>query len=314
MITFKCAAAPGDAVWRTGGWYRVMCGNPVLAEMRRFSAAHGKELPVGGIRWRYYRLGTGPAVVWLTGGLRRAALGFGFMELLASRYTVLAPDYPPLRTFGEFDRGLNAIVEAEGIGRFHLVGQSYGGMLAQSYLARHPAAVRQLVLSSTGPADYGRRWLPVEYLIIGLLRVLPERRVKTMLAGQLGKLLTTGPGQEDWLAALGEVVGHDLTRADAVSHFALAADVIRTRAVRPGAFQAWQGQAVALSAANDPTQSRKDKARYQKLLGRPVEIISMGQAGHIACLLDPQQYVTWLEQALAEQPAGTAAARGDGPR
>jgi pimeloyl-ACP methyl ester carboxylesterase len=271
----------------------------ILAQMRRFSAAYGKELTVAGTRWRYYRLGSGPAVVWLTGGLRRAALGFGFMELLASRYTVLAPDYPALQSLGEFDRGLSAILQAEDMDRFHLVCQSYGGMLGQCYLARHPEAVDRLVLSSTGPADYGPLWLPAAYLITALLRVLPERRVKAMLAGQLGKILATAPGQEGWLAALRDTLEHDLTRADAISHFAVAADVIKTHAVRPGAFQAWAGRAVALSAENDPTQNSKDRARYEKLLGRPVEVISMGQAGHIACLLDPQQYVKWLDQALA---------------
>jgi pimeloyl-ACP methyl ester carboxylesterase len=272
---------------------------PILAQMRRFSAAYVKELTVAGTRWRYYRLGSGPAVVWLTGGLRRAALGFAFLELMASRYTVLAPDYPPLRTIEEFDRGLSAILRAEGIGRFHLVCQSYGGMLGQCYLARHPEEVDRLVLSSTGPADYRRLWLPVSYLITALLRVLPERRVKAMLAGRLGSVLGTAEEHEGWLAALRDTLDHDLTRADAISHFAVAADVIRSRAVHPGAFQAWQGQAVALSAENDPTQDSKDKARYEKLLGRPVDVISMGQAGHIACLLAPHQYVKWLEQALA---------------
>jgi hypothetical protein len=72
---------------------------PVLAQMRRFTGEHGKTLTVAGLRWRYHRLGTGPAVVWLTGGLRRAAFGYGFLELLGRRYTVLAPDYPPLQTF-----------------------------------------------------------------------------------------------------------------------------------------------------------------------------------------------------------------------
>lgn len=78
-----------------------------------------------------------------------------------------------------------------------------------------------------------------------------------MLVGQLGKVLPTGPGQEGWLAALRGTLEHDLTRADAVSHFAVAADVIRTRAVRPGAFQAWEGRAVALSAENDPTRTAR---------------------------------------------------------
>jgi hypothetical protein len=60
---------------------------------------------VAGLRWRYYRLASGPPVIWMTGALRRAPFGFGFMELLGRRYTVLAPDYPPVRTFAEFDVG-----------------------------------------------------------------------------------------------------------------------------------------------------------------------------------------------------------------
>ncbi len=274
--------------------------SPRHEQMQSFSAAYGKELTVAGTSWRYYRLGDGPAIVWLTGGLRRAALGFGFMELLAGRYTVLAPDYPALRTFEEFEQGLTAILRSEGIGRFHLVCQSYGGMLAQAYLARHPQAVDRLVLSSTGPADYSPLWRPAAHLIIGLLRVLPERTVKTMLAGQLRRVLVTASGQdEQWLAVVREVLERELTRADVVSHFMVAADLIKTQAVHPGAFWAWQGRAVALRAENDPTQSSRDQARYERLLGRPVQVISMGQAGHIAPLVDPQRYVTGLEQALA---------------
>jgi pimeloyl-ACP methyl ester carboxylesterase len=160
---------------------RVQCVSRCAASQPLMGNSSRWRAPAGG----YYRLGEGPAIAWLTGGLRRAALGFGFMELLASRYTMVAPDYPAVTTFGQFDQGLSAILAAESIGRFHLVGQSYGGMLAQAYLARHPSAVDRLVLSSTGPADFSPLWLPAAYLIAGLLRLLPERRVKTMLAGRL---------------------------------------------------------------------------------------------------------------------------------
>ena len=72
--------------------------------------------------------------------------------------------------------------------------------MAQPFLACHPQAIDRLVLSSTGPAD-GRAWPPVEYLAIGLVRLLPQQRVKRLLAGPLGKVLTTDPkDREDWRA------------------------------------------------------------------------------------------------------------------
>jgi pimeloyl-ACP methyl ester carboxylesterase len=274
--------------------------NEIVVGIRRFRTAHARELEVGGQRWRYYRLGSGPALVWLTGGLRRAALGYGFLELLAHRYTILAPDYPPLDTFAAFDTGLSAILDAEDVGRYHLVGQSYGGLLAQAYLARRPRDVDRLVLSSSGPADYGRAWLPVEYAAIALVRLLPVPVLKRLLTTGLGTVVTTEPAQRaDWLAALRDTVEHDLTRADLVSHFAVAADIIGTGLVHPGAFAPWPGRVVMLSALNDPTQSGRDVAGYARLFARPVRVISMGHAGHTAALADPPRYAAWLDQALS---------------
>jgi pimeloyl-ACP methyl ester carboxylesterase len=276
--------------------------NEILIRMRQFAEKYGRELSVGDRVWRYYRLGQGPVIFWLTGGIRRAALGYAFMELLAQKYTVIAPDYPPVKTYAEFNTAFEGILQAERVERFHLGCQSYGGILAQPYLALHPQAVDRLVLSSTGPADYGRAWLPVEYIAIALVRILPEKKVKGMLAGGLGKFVSSTPQQtEQWQAVLGELLEKELTRADVISHFAVAADLIKRRIVRPGVFAAWEGRAVALSAKNDPTQSKADKARYEKLFGRPVEVISMGNAGHVAALQDPAGYVEFIEQALGDR-------------
>jgi hypothetical protein len=160
--------------------------------------------------------------------------------------------------------------------------------------------VDRLVLSSTGPADYGLAWLPAEYLALGLARLLPEQLVKRLLAGGLTKVLTTAPEhREDWRTAVHDILERDLIRADVISHFAVAADIIKTRLVRPEAFRAWNGRVVVLRAANDATQGRCDLPRYERLFGREVEAISMGQAGHTAAIFDPPQYVHWLQQALA---------------
>jgi len=98
--------------------------NLVLGSMQRFADAYGKDLTVQGTRWRYYALGQGPALAWMTGGLRRAAFGFAFLERLARRHRVVAPDYPPLMTFDAMAAGFDAIVQAEGLERFALGGQS----------------------------------------------------------------------------------------------------------------------------------------------------------------------------------------------
>lgn len=271
----------------------------ILEQTKRFADQFGKQVVVNNVTWHYYRLGAGPPVLWLTGGLRRAALGFAFLERLAARHTVMAPDYPPVRTVGEFMAAFDTILQAEGVDALVLGGQSYGGLLAQAYLAHRGSAVQQLVLSSSGPADYGRAWLPVEYAAIALVRLLPERTAKSLLTSGLLKFITLPEAQRaEWQEAINSVVQNDLSRADVVSHFAVAADWIRRGAVTPDAYCRWTGRVIVLSSENDPTQSKKDFPRYEKLFGRPVEEVDMGAMGHTAALFDPDQYVALLEQAL----------------
>ena len=271
----------------------------VLEQMNHFSDRFGKIVIVSNTTWRYYRLGADTPILWLTGGLCRAALGFAFMERLATRHTVIAPDYPPVQTIDEFITAFDTILRSEGINTFALGCQSYGGLPAQAYVVHKTKSVERLILSSTGPADYGKGWLPVEYAIITLIRLLPEKTVKNLLTGGLLKAIILPEAERpEWLEAINAVIQNDLSRADVISHFAVAADLIWRGIIIPAAFQDWAGRIIVLSAENDPTQSKKDIPRYEKLFGRAVEVVNKGDLGHAALLFNPAKYVELLEQAL----------------
>ena len=118
--------------------------------------------------------------------------------------------------------------------------------------------------------------------------------------GGLLKFITLPEAERaEWVQAIHSIMENDLSRADVVSHFEVAADVIRQGLVPPAAFQDWTGRVVVLSARNDPTQSVKDIPRYEKLFGRAVHMVDMGNMGHTAALFNPDCYVELLEQALA---------------
>lgn len=271
----------------------------ILDSMRNFQERYGKSLSYGGMTWTYYRLGRGTPILWLTGGLRRSALGFSFLEKLAETHTVIAPDYPTVRTIDEFIGAFDAILKAEKIGRIILAGQSYGSILAQAYLSFRPEKVETLVISSGGPADYGRAWLAADYLAIGFLRLLSERGARKFFLNSLRKVLPAGTGEQaEWRETVQQVVMEDLTRADLISHFGVAADLINKRYVSPEVFENWHGRVIVLSAANDPTQEDQNLARYERLFGHPVEWIDLGNMGHAALLFDPEKYCSLLEKAL----------------
>jgi len=271
----------------------------ILEQMNHFSDRFGKKVFVNNTTWRYYRLGAGAPILWLPGGLRRAAFGFAFLERLAAHHTVISPDYPPVQTNDEYITAFDAILQAEGMDTFALGGQSYGGGLAQVYLTHKVKSVGRLILSSTGPGNYSKAMLPAIYAFIALARLLPEKTVISLLTGGLLKAISVPEAERaEWREALTALMQNDLSRADVVSHFAVAADRIHKGIVTPAAYQNWKGRAIVLSSDNDPTQSKKYIPRYEQLLGRTVEVVNMGDMGHTAAFSNPDKYVEFLEQAL----------------
>lgn len=271
----------------------------ILEKIKAFENRYGMEITVNNVHSRYFMLGAGSPVFWLTGGLRRAALAFDALEAMAKEHLVIAPDYPPFQHINDFMQYFDAILLQENINTFVLAGQSYGGLLAQAYLAKSPQRVKAIILSSSGPADYGRVWIITDLVAEGLARVLPTQQVKSLMARRIFKLVGPAGGEgEEWLAVIRDIFDHQLTRADVISHFAVAGDLIRKRIVKPSAFSGWQGRVVSLSAENDPTQSRADISRYERLFRRPVQLVSLGDMGHAAVMFNPVEYAALFEQAV----------------
>lgn len=65
------------------------------------------------------------------------------------------PDDTSLWTVPRFVEELETLRTELALGRIHLFGQSWGGMLALQYVLDHPDAVKSLVLSNTGSSTMG---------------------------------------------------------------------------------------------------------------------------------------------------------------
>ena len=151
---------------------------------------------VDGVRLRYVRAGTGPAVVLLHGFASSIVTWRDVMPALARDHDVIAVDLPG---FGgsEIREGLPpsaypglvvGLMDGLGLARASLVGNSLGGGVAVVVAAAHPDRVDRLVLiDSVGfnlaPADRpfllrATGWKPVARL----LEALPIRRAMITLA------------------------------------------------------------------------------------------------------------------------------------
>lgn len=113
---------------------------------------------VHGLSIAYERVGRGPALVLLHGFLFDSRAWTPQLESLSRDFTVIAWDAPgagrssdPPETFATADwaDALGGLLDVEDIGAAHILGLSWGGMLAQEFFRRHPQRTRSLILAGT---------------------------------------------------------------------------------------------------------------------------------------------------------------------
>jgi pimeloyl-ACP methyl ester carboxylesterase len=125
---------------------------------------------VKGLSVAYERTGNGPALLLLHGFTHDSRVWRPQLESLPDQFTVIAWDAPgggnssdPPETFGIGDWAdcLEGLLEAAGVHVAHILGLSWGGLLAQEFYRRHPARVRSLVLADTYAGWKGSLPVPI---------------------------------------------------------------------------------------------------------------------------------------------------------
>src|SRR5439155_24938636 len=145
-----------------------LCVFPVTVGCAAGSRAHRAEpkngnrpmlrAEVNGRSIAYQRVGHGPALVLLHGFTQDSRVWRPQLEALSDQFTVIAWDAPgagqsadPPDTFaiGDWVNVLAALLDAAGVQRAHILGLSWGGLLAQELYRRNASRVLSLVLVDT---------------------------------------------------------------------------------------------------------------------------------------------------------------------
>lgn len=123
-----------------------------------------EQTQVGNFSIAYERAGEGPAIVLLHGFSQDGRAWRPQLEALSNQFTVIAWDAPgagrssdPPETFGigDWAECLAGFLDGLGIKTAHILGLSWGGLLAQEYYRRHPEHFRTLILADSYPGWRG---------------------------------------------------------------------------------------------------------------------------------------------------------------
>jgi len=129
-----------------------------------------QKVCVNGLTIAYQRVGSGPALILLHGFLLDSRSWRPQLEGFSDTFTVIAWDAPgtgqsddPPDAFGigDWADALAGLLDAAGVGRAHVVGLSWGGLLAQEFFRRHPSRLNSLVLVGTYAGWTGSLTAPV---------------------------------------------------------------------------------------------------------------------------------------------------------
>jgi pimeloyl-ACP methyl ester carboxylesterase len=220
--------------------------SPTTSSLASFLANHTlRTVNIGDQQWQVLRSGQGDqSVLLLPGGAGRAEAEHQLVTRLEAHIEVVAVSYPPVPTLHALLDGLVGILEAEGLTRVVVWGNSFGGMVAQALVRRLRHPVEALVLGHTAVPDRARaRKAAAQQRVLAALPA-PVVRVLTRLA--FARLLRTLPAAER--TAWREFLDRDFlphAKSRMVSLSAIAKDFYSED------LEPWPGRALILDAPED---------------------------------------------------------------
>lgn len=135
--------------------------------------APNRYVAIAGNKIAYRKIGHGPTII-LANRLRGTLDTWDplFLDALASHYTVVTVDYPGIAysegalpdNMTDASRFIDDFANAIDADRFILLGWSWGGLVAQSYLLDHPQRVTQAILIGTNPP--GQNQIPLQKVFL----------------------------------------------------------------------------------------------------------------------------------------------------
>jgi pimeloyl-ACP methyl ester carboxylesterase len=163
------------------------------------------RVDVAGLTLAYRRAGAGPPLVLLHGAYEDSRIWSRQLDGLSDAFTVIAWDAPgcglsddPPETFTAADYGdcLAGFLDALDLRRPHVLGLSWGSVLALALYLRHPDAAGSLVLASAYAGWAGS--LPPEEVQRRMRQVLREAELpaKEFVPDWIPTLLTESASQE----------------------------------------------------------------------------------------------------------------------
>ena len=270
------------------------------AELREFRATHPlQHVTVSRVRCDYIASGEGDeALLLLPGGAMVGESLFTRIPAFEDRYRVIAPDYPRVPTAAQLLDGLAGVLETERVQAAHVLGPSYGGLVAQCLVRRHPERVRSLILANTAVPPRRLLW-PAKVFVallpsmpLGWLRTLRERTLARAFSGVRSVPLVDQVFWRDYQHGLVS----RLSKEDLCDMYRLGIDLMESFRCAPDDLASWPGRILILESDEDlvTPEQRDELRRYYPR----AEVHTFRGAGHTPWMSHKEEYLSVIKEFL----------------
>lgn len=260
--------------------------------------------------YRYHKNGD-TTIVLLTGGLGFSDLFYMHYEAFAEKYSVITFDYPyGLPTNTQLADAIAELIKRLDIEKAFLVGQSYGGLIAQVIAKLHPEVVDGLILSNTGSLSKqmnseGRKCMLD--MITGLaktkkiLKYIPIAILKPFMLKKIMLNLKDITGEDKiFIAELFEYAIKLLTSIHEIHMCSLMIDLNNYWDMTPVNFAVFKDRTLLILSKDDMTFNDGVKQSLINIMPNPI-IRTDISGGHLALFSKIQHYVEAVENFIDER-------------
>lgn len=270
-------------------------------ELREFRATHPpKRVTVGGVGWNYIASGEGEeALLLLPGGAMVGESLFTRIPAFEDSYRVIAPSYASVSSAVELLDGLAGILDIEGVREAHVLGPSYGGLVAQGFVRRHPGRVESIILANTLVPPRSLLWASKVFLVVlrlvpvGWQRVLRERGLARAF---LGVPSVPREDQVFWSEYQHGLVSR-MSKEELRDMYRLGIDLIQSFRFAPQELASWSGRILILESDGDPITPEK-RAELRQTYPQ-AQVHTFHGAGHAPWMSHREEYLSVIKEFLA---------------
>lgn len=251
--------------------------------------------------------GEGPAILFWPSLLMTGSMWADQARYFAARHTVILVDPPGhgdsqalsrMFRFEDCAHGIEQILDALGIERAHIVGNSWGGMIGGTFAALYPHRVGASVLMNSTASRAGKRQMVEFRLLAEVVRLLG--RFREPLTGRAVKAFI-GPSTARERPQVEQTIRESIRQLNVDSVYWAVNSVVPARPDQRELFGRISAPILVVAGREDPTFPVAETQLMAEAIPG-AEFVVMENTGHLAGLEQPAEVNALIDEFLKGHP------------